>query len=191
MGAQTIFFLEDILSSTNFFFMDMGTMLGIIREGRILGHDLDIDIAVYVESDSEKERLKSILLDAGCKLKWSFLVEGLGIVEESFIYNDLKFDINYYTREENRDVCYLMYHDPDLVYPDNEMSVVKLSVSSVSCVKKVPFLGREVTVPEDPEKYLSERYGENWRIPDTKYVYWKGPSCEPTDYKGYAIKGES
>jgi adenine deaminase len=33
-----------------------------------------------------------------------------------------------------------------------------------------------------------ERYGKNWTIPDKNYVYWKGPSVEPTNYKGQVKK---
>lgn len=188
-GPETIFYLEKVLSSSTFFYMDMGTMLGIVREGRLLGHDLDIDVAVYAETEEEKERIKTLLLDAGCKLKYAYCVKELGTVELSFVYNDLKFDISFYTREDGRDVCYLMYNDPDLVYENGDMSVVKLSIDPVLRVKKVPFLGGEVTIPEEPEKYLAQRYGENWRTPDRGYVYWKGPTCQATDYSGYRVIG--
>lgn len=188
-GVETIFFIESILSENAFFYMDMGTLLGIIREGRLLGHDLDIDVAVYVQNEAEKMQLKDLLLNAGCQLRYSYRVESIGVVEQSFEFNDLKFDINYYVREGEQDVCYLMYRDTEKTYQnENEMSVVKLAVTAVDRVKRVPFGGREVTVPNDPERYLAERYGENWRIPDKGYVYWKGPSARLTDYTGYQEK---
>ncbi len=186
-GPQTVFLIEDILSKNNlFFYMDMGTMLGIVREGRLLGHDLDIDVAVYANTEKEKEQIKNALTSAGCKLKYSYVVEEIGTVEESFELNDLKFDVNYYLRDGDKDICYLMYRNPQKNYNDEKsMDVVKLSVSAVKGTKKIPFFNQEVTVPQNPEKYLAERYGENWRIPDKFYVYWKGPSTEITNYKGY------
>ena len=35
------------------------------------------------------------------------------------------------------------------------------------------------------EKYLSERYGKNWMIPDKNYVYWKANSTTPIENKGF------
>lgn len=186
-GVDTIFFLENLLAQKFFYYMDMGTMLGIVREGRLLGHDLDIDVAVYAESEEEKECVKDRLLSAGCKLKYTYFADNLGVVEHSFEINNLKFDVNYYFRNGKTDICYLMYCDPQKNY-DDELDVVKLSITAVEKVKRIPFAGREVTVPENPETYLAERYGENWRIPDTNYIYWKGPSCEATEYRGYKRK---
>ena len=190
-GVNTVFFIEKLLTDRVFFYMDMGTMLGIIREGRLLGHDLDIDVAVYVQNEEDKEAVKTMLLDAGCTVRYSYAVDSVGVVEQSFEFHDLKFDVNYYTREGQKDVCYLMYHEPSVNYTsENELSVVKLSVDAVTAVKKVPFCGGEVTVPENPERYLAQRYGENWRVPDKNYVYWQGPSTSKTNYKGFRTCGK-
>lgn len=188
-GIDTIHFVEKTLSGNVFFYMDMGTMLGIVREGRLLGHDLDIDIAVYAENDLEKNRVKELLLDAGCALRYTYYVEELGVVEHSFEINNLKFDINYYSRKASEDICYLMFREDGKEYKDDEMDVVRLSVSPINEVKKVDFYGKQVTIPVEAERYLAERYGDNWRIPDKGYVYWKGPSTTPTNYIGYQRKG--
>ena len=189
-GNETVFFIENTLSGKAFFYFDMGTMLGIVREGRLLGHDLDIDVAVYTSSEDEKDRVRNILLDTGCKLRYSYYVKELGVVEDSFEINGLKFDVNYYVRESDKDVCYLMYRDNEKSYEENEMDVVKLSVSAINEVKKVDFFGKQVTVPKEAELYLAERYGDNWRIPNKNYVYWQGPSTNKTNYIGFQRKGE-
>ena len=57
-GVQTVKAVQEILSETGvFFFFDMGTLLGIVREGRLLKHDMDIDIAVVVSCEEEKMTL--------------------------------------------------------------------------------------------------------------------------------------
>lgn len=184
-GEETVRAIQEMLDSTGvFFFFDMGTLLGIIREGRLLRHDMDIDVAVFTEDASQKESLKQTLLAKGCTLRYSYSVEELGVVEDSFVYNDIKFDINYFSEVNGMDVCYLMYTDPNKGYPVGKMSVVQLMTPHISALKKIDFGGCMINVPEDPEKYLAARYGENWRIPDKNYIYWKGPSTSPTDYIG-------
>ena len=53
-GIKTIHYLQSVLEKQNIqFFFDMGTLLGIIRENALLGHDIDIDIA-FMTSDEKK-----------------------------------------------------------------------------------------------------------------------------------------
>ncbi len=184
-GEKTVHAIQKILESTDvFFFFDMGTLLGIIREGRLLRHDMDIDVAVFAKDASQKESLKQTLLAKGCTLRYSYSVEELGVVEDSFVYNDIKFDINYFSEEAGSDICYLMYNDPERALPERSMHVVRLTTPHISALKKVDFGGCMINVPADPETYLAARYGKNWRIPDKNYIYWKGPSTSPTDYIG-------
>lgn len=185
-GVETVKTVQEILESTGvFFFFDMGTLLGIVREGRLLRHDMDIDIAAVVGSEEEKAALREALVARGCAIRYSYSIEELGTVEESFMMSDIKFDINYYIREDDRDVCYLMYEEPGREYKHGELSVVKLSSPHISVLEKKDFNGTMINVPKNAEDYLAVRYGENWRIPDKGYVYWKGPSTSPTDFVGH------
>lgn len=186
-GEKTIRAIQGMLEKTGaFFFFDMGTLLGIIREGRLLRHDMDIDVAVFFEDSTQKEQLKQNLLAQGCTLRSSYYVPELGAVEDSFVCNNIKFDINYFTEVDGSDICYLMYSDPENPLPDGQLRVVSLKTPHISELKKINFGGCMINVPKDPEAYLAARYGENWRIPDKGYIYWKGPSTSPTDYIGTA-----
>lgn len=185
-GVKTIHFLQELLDGERFFF-DMGTLLGIVRENRLLGHDLDIDTAVYAESEEQVERIRTYLRQKGCCLKYTYYIENMGTVEDSFEINGIKFDVNYYKAENEQDVCYLMYTDETKVYVDGEMDVVKLTCNSVKNIQKREFHGKQINVPENAEMYLARRYGEDWRIPNTKWIYWKGPSTSPTQYVGKQI----
>ncbi len=184
-GIKLIHFLQDTMSEYEFFF-DMGTLLGIIREGKLLGHDLDVDMAVLPRDEGERDRIIKTLQDAGCELKSSYETEGIGIVEDSFVIDGIKFDVNYY-RQEEKDYCYLMYQGNDKEYAEGEMSVVRLECSHIEMIVKTEFSGKEINVPQNPENYLAERYGKNWRIPDKNYVYWCGPSATQIDNKGKQI----
>ena len=187
-GEDTVVKVQKILSDTGaFFFFDMGTLLGIVREGRLLKHDMDIDIGVMIKDEEERKKLRDALVSKGCTLRFNYSIEGFGTVESSFLSGGIKFDINYYRREDeypDSDVCYLMYRDPDREYGADELSVVRLVSPHIGRVVKTEFAGAEICIPENAEEYLAARYGENWRVPDKGYVYWKGPSTSPTDYVG-------
>ena len=183
-GKETIALIQNALQGRCFFFFDMGTLLGIVREGNLIGHDLDIDVAVYVESDEQIAEIRRVLGEHHCTVKFSYAVPELGAVEDSFEVNGIKFDINYYTRETDADVCYLMYRDPQRSYTGTEMNVVKLVCDPIRETVPCSFFGTMINIPANAEHYLAQRYGENWRVPDKKWVYWKGPSTRPTEYIG-------
>ena len=44
-------------------------LLGIIREERLLGHDLDIDFGVIIEDAHTREKVQRALKNGGCELK--------------------------------------------------------------------------------------------------------------------------
>ena len=92
-GKALIHFLQDILCNEKFFF-DMGTLLGIVRENRLLGHDLDVDLGIFLNGDEEIKRVREILFNNGCQLVYSYSIDGIGIVEDSFVKNNIKFDLS-------------------------------------------------------------------------------------------------
>lgn len=188
-GKQTIKQLQRILETTNIiFFFDMGTLLGIIREGRLLGHDLDIDIAIYDNNYQTIQLVRDTLSNYGCRHKFSYTVDGIGIVEDSYIFNNIKFDVNYYKIGKECCKCYLLYTSSNISYfNESEMSTVELSCSPITGIEKRVFAGTEINVPQHAETYLAERYGKQWRIPDKNYIYYKGPSACPISNKGFRL----
>ena len=181
-GYRTIYQLQDIFEKSGvMFFFDMGTLLGIVRDGRILSHDLDIDIAVYVSNEEEKISFVEHLIMNGCKHRYSYSIDSIGIVEDSFILNKIKFDICYYYQGSGYDVCYLMFCLPNVDYAPGYQSVVKLSCTPIHDTVKIRFHEGNITIPSRAEKYLSERYGSEWTIPNKDYIYWKGPSAKLTE----------
>ena len=81
-----------------------------------------------------------------------------------------------------------MYKSPQSALPEGSLNVVKASCLHINELEKIEFKGKKINVPKDRESYLAERYGDNWKIPDKNYVYWKGPSITATDYVGHIVK---
>ena len=176
-GANTIIFIQKILEANNIsFFFDMGTLLGIIREGKLLKHDMDIDVAVYNANGTVIESIKTVLIGNGCVHKHRYTTADIGIIEDSFVYKNIKFDICYYQQENNSDICFLAYNPINSTA--EQFCTVKLSCEHIERIDKIIFNGYPINVPYSSERYLSQRYGVNWKIPDTNYIYWKGPSAQ-------------
>ena len=179
-GIDIMAYVQNVLSKTGkTFFFDMGTLLGLVREGGILKHDLDIDATILGCSTEESaNELRDLFLSEGCLHRYRITVDGIGIVEDTFIYNGIKFDICYYYEDGDKHLCYLGYKDPKVKYDD--IAVVNSVVLACDKIEKTTTIkiGKySLNIPEEPEKYLVQRYGESWRVPDKGYVYWKGPSA--------------
>ena len=188
-GSKVIHKLEEVLSKAGVVYhFDMGTLLGIVREGALIGHDLDIDIAVHLRNGKEREPLLDTLKRFKIQQIHSYTVETIGVVEDSFRISGVKFDISYYwVDEKNKSICYLLYDDtPGWKNAQRGLyKCVKLTASNIVSTKKIEFAGKEITVPAEPEKLLTERYGDKWRVPDKNYLYWLGPSAEKIPLSGY------
>ena len=163
------------------FFFDMGTLLGMVRDGKLLKRDMDIDTGIYIKNTDEINEFRKLLNREGFKHKFIFSAEGIGEVLDTFYIEGVRVDICYYKREADRDCCYLFYGE------DGEEKTVRLFNSKIEKMDRMNFLGLSVNVPENKEKYLEERYG-NWRVPDKKYKYWEGPSTEKIDNKPHTVQ---
>lgn len=191
-GAQVINDLQSLFNQyrANIFF-DMGTLLGFVREGKLLDHDLDIDIGIVVENEEMKSNFKEFLIKNGCTIKAQYYINEIGIVEETYIRNRIAFDVCYYTNRKDKSVCFLMYRRPGKEYSLNVYEVVELHSSQITGIEKKYVYNIEVSIPNNPEEYLKNRYGNDWMTPNINYIYWKGPSAICTDYVGKGIFAES
>lgn len=167
-------------------FFDFGTLLGVVRENQLLGHDLDIDVGVIISPEIQK-KVKLALTNSGFQLCYEYILEEK-VVEESYLFNNIKMDINYYVNNNKNSYCYLFYRDPDKEYEADDLDVVKLSFSLIDKTILKDFHGIDIRIPVNAEQFLEEKYGKTWRIPDKNWKYWKGPCAQKIDKIGRCIK---
>lgn len=171
-GLKTIEKTCMILDDTKIkYFVALGTLLGLYRDGKLLKNDMDIDIFVYANNEDKKELIRKAFAQNKVKRVFTFDVKGIGCVQDSFIYRNVKIDATYIFEDNESDMYYLLYGD------QCEQTLL-FSYSKVNETIKKEMAGIKVTVPMDTEVFLRETYGEGWRKPDSDYKFWENPLAE-------------
>jgi hypothetical protein len=62
-----------------------------------------------------------------------------------------------------------------------------MKYSKFSKVKAIKYHGCDINIPESSEKILKEKYGPDWKTPNTNWIYWKSPAATRQDDYGYFI----
>ena len=151
--------LADVLDSARVpFFFAAGTALGLVREGRPLALDGDIDVGVF-DADFDRESLCELFrTDSRFLLDLNPMSEKVGLKHRGGSPIDV---FRYFERDGK------IWHDGVFVRWDNSpFEVVRREVNGLS-----------VPLPADADTYLTENYGD-WRMPNPAYdVFTEAPNC--------------
>ena len=150
-------------------FISSGVLLGLYRDGELLTNDDDIDFTCPYQM---QDRLSTVLDYPAWKTtrryiknkQTKFSLEKLGLTNYSGL-----MDIYFYNTTQNG----ILFDLSECNFWIN---------STVLPVKLMIFKGRSLPVPNDPDKYLSDYYGGDWKI--TK-PGWKGGWNRPVPLKTY------
>ena len=199
-GLPLIQFVQELLQGIGISaFADFGTLLGIIREGKLLAHDLDVDIGVILNEPFDTHRIRVAMERSGFTL-WRQYINGERIVEESYRLNSLKVDFNYYEMDDRYAKTWLFYSKPGFQYEKKTLRhIVEMTYSPIREMQTVSVGDCRIVIPKNAEQLLTEKYGQSWRIPDTGWIYWQSPAATPVEgmgrfvtycYKKYEYVGE-
>ncbi|MBB3974569.1 hypothetical protein [Hansschlegelia beijingensis] len=153
-GNAALVDLHDLLMPTAPFFLISGTLLGVIREGKLLGMDKDIDLGVM--GHAQRDEIKSLI--AGSSKFTEVFVPSVDLIKIKH-KNNVNIDLFFHHRQGGT-----VWHGSHLHAWDNAVWWNEGS----SPFSKVQFAGREFLIPSDPDKYLTENYGD-WRTPQSDY----------------------
>ena len=174
--SRIIKFLEKI-DDCNYFF-SCGTALGLIREGKLLDWDNDVDIDILEPSQFMVEKI----INEMKKLEYSFL----RVLKKNNSYIQLVFckspyhsiDFCFWYREKKYfindvpETKFFRRSHPDYIYKKFK----KINIRNIFF--KVPF---------DHNSYFEVLYGKDWRIPK-RYKLWISNAYDlKFDYKFYNI----
>ena len=141
-------------------FLAAGTALGIIRDGRPLDHDSDIDVGVF-EQDWDGSRIEQAFRDHPA---FDFDLPHPGNPKLGLIHRaGAAIDLFRYYREGEQ-----LYHDGVFVRWHN----------SPFELEEHDFGKLRVCLPGNADRYLTENYGD-WRTPDPDFdAFVEGPNAE-------------
>jgi hypothetical protein len=140
-----------------------GTLLGAVRNGQLIGHDNDIDLAYVSEHPypvdvvREGYRVERVLLDEGWVVRrgsGTRINVRLRLSDGSMRYIDI-FTSHW--------VDGVLYMPSDTGF--------RLPRETILPLTTVGLLGRQVAAPADPEALLEATYGKSWRVPDPSFKY--------------------
>lgn len=179
-GLTLLTHFDEVMQRANIpYSLVFGTLLGAVRDNGFIKHDLDIDVAVW--GDSDAHQIEKVLINSGFQLYKRIEVDnGVFGREETYIYNGVSIDLFYFYDFDN-DLKYTTVFVPfddcktfdDSLKRYGGLLPIQLILPLDVQVRYIPFLGINVPIPINAIEFLVARYGENWRIPDPTFVYPK------------------
>ena len=147
-------------------FCAYGTLLGFVREGGILSHDLDIDIAIIEDKNFSWDKLDKILTEeAGLEFHHQFVLDNGKVTERTYNYGDATIDFFLCEKQGNSMIAY--------VYELEEYSTkFRVMIDTLPIVKGITYEKKhdiEVPIIDNYDEYLTAAYGKTWRIPDPNF----------------------
>ena len=158
------------------FFLDFGTLLGFVREGKLFSHDLDVDFGILPLTNPQEEKLKirTILCGIGYQLKEYYCVNG-DVKEETYVSKNAHFDVYYYERDMNTNnlFCYIFCRIDGVHYNSKyEFSAGRYMYNIDIIPEHKRINGIDVMIPKNAEELLVLKYGATWRVPNKYWHYW-------------------
>ncbi|MCT7600986.1 LicD family protein [Aliarcobacter butzleri] len=163
------------------YYIDHGTLLGIIRDEALIPWDKDIDLAVLIEDKEKIETmLKSYLnnfIHPLCKTNnWKYKIEKEEIIVEGIketLYTTFQI-FNYSNFQEDEVALELMfrYKRDSIIYWGFCEKYLKAPLDITLPTKQIFYKGHPINVPNNTMKYLSNLYGD-WKTPIKNWTYDK------------------
>ena len=144
-------------------FLVDGTLLGAVRDGGFMPHDKDTDLGLFAEDF--RPDLADAIVARGFRIKHQ-----LGTPERgwqwSFVRSGVKTDLFvYYADGKCRfHAAWWQKLSVPIRYSYVDFGLARLA-----------FLGETFWAPENPEAFLLQKYGADWRTPVTAWDWAWGP----------------
>lgn len=150
------------------YFLIDGTLLGLVRENDFIGHDLDVDMGVYMEdwSITDYTKLEELMNEKGLELHHAFGIFGKHF-ELSFKRNNIKIDLFFYNKKGNKR-RFNAFLNGGRTLPDDILTY-EYEADLIENLKETEFKGEKFMIPAEPEKVLVAKYGKDWKTPVTNW----------------------
>ncbi|HYO32107.1 MAG TPA: class I SAM-dependent methyltransferase [Nocardioidaceae bacterium] len=144
-------------------FISFGTLLGAVRSGKLIGHDVDVDLGYLsayeypVDVIRESMRVERVFRSKG----WKVIRQNGGFLALFLPQSD--------GGSRNLDVfsCFIVN---GMLHQVHDVRT-KADRSAVLPLKEIQFEGRTLPAPAKPRVFLRAAYGPGWRVPDPSFQY--------------------
>lgn len=183
-AVETLLKLSNTLKQNNLeHWLEYGTLLGLVRDSKLIQHDLDLDVGVFTPQDSTLYR--RILASAGFKLIKVWYLDGV-VIEETYSYKNVHVDLYYFQKVGDKLIAYTCYRqrtiDNNLKF--NQYNVLRYSYVGYMDNVLLDVLGHKFFIPRNYEQLLEQKYG-NWRVKNSAWTIFDSPVVE--NISGLAI----
>ena len=144
-------------------FITYGTLLGAIRDGKLIGHDDDVDVAYMSghEHPADIARESFELQRRFARHGWAVKRFSAGFLQVVFAGSDGVF------RHVDVFTCFRVL---DRFYQAFAVGA-DLPRSAIVPLGQVTLHGRQLPAPADPDALLAATYGPAWRTPDPSFQF--------------------
>jgi len=153
------------------FWIEGGTLLGALRNGKLIPWDHDLDFGMIYRSEAQMKRLIR-------RLRRHFYVSVRSFPKTETIWQLGKYRVlKIYPRKNlffKEDLCLDLFVYYEGALPGSEELVYKYVVwdrnafhrkEFLDNIESLEFYGAQVPVPGNPEKFIEVKYGKAWRTP--------------------------
>lgn len=176
-GRDALFAAREIFERIGApYFLSNGTLLGCVRDERLIAHDNDIDVGVVWDTKATRQAFE----DRGFRFKCEWGVFGQPGHEITFFTpgeHRVTFDIFTYTRDDSS--CWMplwQSYDgcPCKACHGKPPSFQRMTFPEFIGTGSKSFYGAEFPVPYNYEAFLEAQYGD-WRVVDENYNWLSSP----------------
>lgn len=173
-SAKYLNLVEKIMSTSGaLYHACFGTLLGIVRDNKLIKWDVDIDYAVVISDDFSWNDLEKAMSKSGFKKIREFVFEGL-VTEQTYQVDKITIDFFGEFYDGNNMIQYTYNKLTGVKYSSYlDYSVFRLTLPRVDKIKQINIDGVNVSVPCNSEEILASVYNDDWRVPNPN---WKSNS---------------
>lgn len=156
--SQTGAVVEQVKGLVGDVWLNSGTLLGSVREGGLIGHDDDIDLAVMLDANCAKTAAQAwirafrALQDAGLDPRATLRNPRVF----KFKGNEVKIDLFPAWMEDGK----------IWIYPHSAGELGQAELYPLGTCQK-----SGLPIPANPEAFLELNYGKGWKVPDPAFEF--------------------
>ncbi len=153
------------------YWLDFGTLLGIVRERRLLPWDYDMDISIF---EDDRQKVHDVVMPEIKKSNYRIYsryhhIENHDVIKkgEFRAFRVKNYRWKFFRGYVNMDI-FVMYKKDDYHYWYELHNIHRIPSKLIEEFDTIEFNGKMYTIPKLYDEYLTYHYG-NWRIPVKDY----------------------